>query len=150
MQTIPIHLAPPDRDIVPHSYVIHLHSQLCRCGSLHEHSELYAKTHLRRTDGDHWGRKYVTNLRPIHKPEEVQYNLPIETIKLDVKRIPFCHECYGPATLTHLPPPPAQDTRKPHETLSTSTLLRNSPLHQDLEPKKTKPSKKQTFTLDDI
>lgn len=101
----PIYLAPADRDFVPHRYVLHVHSQHCRCGALHEHSELYAKTHMRST----MGHKYISNLRPVHRPEEIAYNLPIDIVHIPPKRILICSECVSSTSLSHLPSPPAQD-----------------------------------------
>lgn len=142
---IPIHLAPAHRDVIPSRYILHVHTQICRCGALHEHSEFYAKTHLRST----MGQKYITNLRPIHHPEEIAYNLPIDVVKLEPKRIMFCSECISGATLSHLPLPPALDTRRPGEELRASGLA-SKPTWMDKKPKPATTKPQSKFTVDDL
>jgi hypothetical protein len=132
-QPTPIHLAPAHRDIPPHRYVLHIHVQHCRCGALHEHSELYAKTHLRSRQG----HTYFSNLRPITRPEEIAFNLPIDVVKLEPKRILFCSECISSASLAHLPPPPAPEPQ---------TIIGGG--KPDEKPKTKRDSK--PFTIDDL
>lgn len=88
---LPITSAPAADKVLPHAYVIWKKSQRClTCQALHEWSELYAKTNLR----SNWGKKYVTNLRPIRDRLDVQYNLPIEIIVWEPATILFCHICH--------------------------------------------------------
>lgn len=129
-QSLPLYLAPAETGPIPHTYVLHRHSQLCRnCATLHEWSAVYAKTHLRSRTGM---GKYITNLRPVEKPE---YNLPIEILIAAPGSIPFCLECVNAPDsnpLGHLPPPPkpersacfavAQDTEQAVKQPSRSAL----------------------------
>lgn len=142
---IPIYLARPDQGEAPHTYVIHKYAQHCKCGSLHEYTKLYAKTHFKAR----MGHKYVTNLRPVQTPEAVLYNLPIEIITMPIERLPFCHECLSSQTLSHLPPPPATDTRSPALDLMNTDLVRNSPSPQEAA-KKPAPKAKKAFSIDDL
>lgn len=105
----PIHLAPASTAPAPTSYIVIRQSQQCRgCGNLHQFTEIYAKTNLRPQMGL---GKYVTNLRPIHSIHDVTWNLPIELHERPIHEIPFCHECYKTANLSHLPSPPAPEPR---------------------------------------
>jgi len=100
---LPKVLADPHKDILPHRYVVHVRRQICtHCQSMHEYSELYAKTHMR----SQWGHKYVTNLRPLDQPK---YDLPIEVVNLEIQKVPLCHECVSQTMLSHLPTPPVPD-----------------------------------------
>lgn len=101
-KVLPLYLA-PQGGLVPHAYRVYKHSQICRCGAIHEWSETVSKTMLRSTLGV---GKYVTNGRPIHAPEDIQYNLPIELVVMEPKKVLFCHECFATASLAHLPRPP--------------------------------------------
>ena len=83
MTQTPILMSRPDHDVAPHSYVIHKHSQMCRCGALHEWSAVYAKTHFKAR----MGHKYVTNLRPVRDPSEIAYQLPIEQIQMPIEKL---------------------------------------------------------------
>ncbi len=104
---LPITLAPAHADVAPHTYVLHRRSQHCsNCGTLHEYSQCYAKTHLRSRTG---AGKYVTNLRPLDSP---QFNLPIEVMTAPAERVPFCCECFTAISLAHLPLPPQNDTQR--------------------------------------
>lgn len=101
MSALPIYLADPHAQVLPHAYVCMTHSQRClNCALTHKWSTLYAKTHMRSTLG---AGKYITNLRPLTRPE---YNLPIETIQATETTTPFCHQCAATVTLSHLPPLP--------------------------------------------
>lgn len=140
----PITLSDPTKDVVPHAYTIVKQSQHCKgCGTLHEWSELYAKTHLRSQLN---AGKYVTNLRPIRDPREIQYNLPIEVVIRPMQVVPFCHECYQNTSLSHLLPPPI-----------AAPSPRTGPSWAGVgpaKPEKPKPPTavrtKPTFTIDDL
>lgn len=96
----PITLSDPHKGVLPHAYVILIRSQRCLCcHSVHRWSETYAKTHLKAQMGM---GKYVTNLRPLDRP---QYNLPIHRIVKEQVTVPFCHACNEPS-LVGLPPLP--------------------------------------------
>lgn len=130
MTPTPIFLA-PQQGLTPHAYTIHRHSQLCRCGALHEWSEVYSKTHLR----SQLGHRYVTNLRPVRTPDEIMYNLPIEVIVREPTKVLFCHECFATASLSHLPKPPVPEPQRPKAVAPAP-------------PRKT--AKRGPFTIDDL
>lgn len=136
---LPICLA-PQADVPPHSYVLVKHLQVClHCQSQHEWSEPYSKTFLR----SRWERKYVTNLRPIRSPADVQYNLPIGVICREPTRVPFCHECFASVTLSHLPSPP-----KPEDK---STIIgTSSPAEGGTVTRSVTRSAKPKPTIDDL
>lgn len=137
---IPIYAAPPHADILPHSYVVRLLAQHCQnCGTIHEFSELYAKTHMKAAFGTITG-KTVTNLRRLG-PEGPQYNLPIELLHTGVERLAFCHECHSTATLEHLPPVPHPKSQ---------TVVGSSPDSPEPGPKAQRESKKPVKSLADI
>lgn len=98
----------------PRAYTILRTAQLCRnCSSLHETSQLMLRCELPARYG--MGAS-VTQMKAL--TGDPQFNLPIETRTLETRSIPFCHTCQGWSSMTngatcvsHLPPPPADDTR---------------------------------------
>src|SRR4029077_18155640 len=64
-------MADPYGDLLPHAYVVHKQSQLCRCGHLHQWTQMMTETHIKSTlvKG-----KYSTIHRRV---EDIKYNLPI-------------------------------------------------------------------------
>lgn len=139
----PITLSDPTKDVIPHAYTIVKQSQHCKgCGTLHEWSELYAKSHLRSQLN---AGKYVTNLRPIRDPREIQYNLPIEVAIRDMQIIPFCHECFKGVTLSHLLPPPlaAKEPRVGPSWTGVGPATTT-------KPKAPPATRTKTFTIDDL
>lgn len=158
MTPLPIYAASPAKELAPHTYVIHKFSQLCRCGSLHEFSKLYGKTHLK----SRMGQKYITNLRPVHTPNDIAYNLPIEIVTMPLEHLLFCHECVSATTLSHLPSPPAPTKEDIASKLTAMGLVRhptprtkyvdkhgNVRLEDAEQPKKVK-DKSPKWTVDDL
>jgi hypothetical protein len=119
MTDTPIYLAPVDKEFVPHKYILYIHSQSCNsCGSTHKHSEVYGETHIKAQSGG----KYITNRRPVSAMTQVKYNLPITVIPHQTT-VPFCHICFRPAMLSHLPNVP-----KPEPVLTTINYISNHPI----------------------
>src|SRR4029077_10148869 len=115
-------MADPYEGIMPHAYVVYKQSQLCRCGHLHQWSQMMAESHLKATLGQ---GKYITNHRRVN---EVKYNLPItKVIEAQTQHIMVCHECYQTASLAHLPSPPKPQDATAAQTLRTSPLMQNQP-----------------------
>jgi hypothetical protein len=148
---LPLLMAHPHRDVMPHAYVVMHHTTHCQhCGAIHSHAALYAKTHLR---SQHGLGKYVTNLRALYA-DAPQYNLPIEHTLAKPDFIAFCQDCYAGMSLAHLPPPPQTE---PHarDALLATDLVRNSPQHPDIDraakPRATKSrAHKPVVTTDDL
>ena len=119
----------------PVAYVVLRTTQHCtHCSTLHESCQLMLRCELpSRT-----GLSKVVQMKALSGTPE--WNLPIEHRALELKRIPFCHECFQDAsiTLARLPLPPSQDDRllgshKPEVTEGdgTSRALRKSPKSAD-------------------
>jgi len=131
----------------PHSYVIHRHTNRCAaCNHFEQWSAVYAKTHLRSTSG----KSYVTNLRPV---TQIEWNVPIEVIHAKSTTTPLCFACADSYPIARHPKPPLPDSQ-PARDLENTDLVRNSPLHPDINsptPRKTKTVSK-TFDqlLDDV
>lgn len=128
---LPIHLASPAKDFPPHSYVIRKYSQLCRCGTLHEFCEIFAKTHIKPRLGAAMGKSYITNLRPVKGPEEMLYNLPVSVeIMAQHPSVPtrllVCYECIAQDSLSHLPPAPAITEPVTAPELRATPFVKNS------------------------
>lgn len=137
----PICLA-PQGDVAPHSYVIQLEATRCtNCNMRKTHCHVYAKTHLRSRTG----AKYVTNLRPVRGPKEIQWNVPIEPDIRPDTIIPFCEECFDRVELTHLPTPPAQTQTilNSHTDDTKAAKGGGAKAARDAKPKKTP-------TIDDL
>lgn len=140
---LPIVMTDPHRDVLPHSYVVRKLAQHCKnCGSLHEYSELYSKTHLR----SQWGHKYVTNLRRLHTPPE--YNLRVEILETATEEVAFCHECFATVSLRHLPPIPMPEGPDLRTQLLATKLVQNSPVEP--KPAPAKRSQRIPPTLNDV
>ena len=93
----PLVLARPT-DILPHSYVVHTHSQKCSaCNSLHEWSELYAWNRLRPRLGQ---GKSIDNLI---KVDAFMYNVPILHHRTALRAVPCCFECLDTISLEQFP-----------------------------------------------
>jgi hypothetical protein len=142
---IPITLADPHRDAIPHSYVVWHKPQVCRnCGLTHFSHEVFAKTHLR---SQLHASKYVTNLRPCAAP---QYNLPVEVLQAPATPIPFCAACAATVDLTTFPAAPTPATHNIAADLRATDLVRNSPQHPDIEPVAKPKRARPAVTTDDL
>jgi len=144
-------------EAAPHAYIIHKKRQLCTtCSSLHEWSEIYAKTSLR----SNWGHKSVTNLRPIRSRNDVLYNLPIEVITFEPQTVLFCHVCHDTESdhggiLRHLPPPPAKPLTSPPSWVGqghgeTPTELGRKAALGGARPPGLRPKDTKAATIDDL
>jgi hypothetical protein len=147
-------MADPNEGLLPHAYVVYKQSQLCRCGHLHQWTQMMAETHIRST----LGHKYITNHR-VCRVEDIKYNLPVKCIEAQTEKVLFCHECHATASLAHLPPPPKPQDSTVAQTLRASPLMQNQPprtrhwkdgteRYEDVS--KATPKAKPKTTLDDL
>ena len=97
----------------PDAYVVLRTTLHCaHCSTLHESCQILLRCELpSRT-----GLAKVIQMKALQG--EPEWNLPIERRALEIKRIPFCHECWDatrPTTdhpaIARLPLPPSQDDR---------------------------------------
>lgn len=104
MNSTPVFLSDPHKDVAPRSYVLQVDSFRCsNCNTTGSSCEVFARTWFK----GQWGKPY-SNLRPM-KNEAPKYNLPVEVIHRQVDIIPFCHHCPNPSTITSkLPYPPVE------------------------------------------
>lgn len=92
---IPITHANPQRD-VPHHYRLFERTNVCaHCGAEYSYSEVFAAMPYRSG----------FSLAPCNSAGDVAFNLPVKVEKTPFKTIPFCHQCWKPGMLNHLPRP---------------------------------------------
>lgn len=93
----------------PVAYVVLRSAQICRhCQTMHETSQVMLRCEM--TSRHAMGSKVIQMKALQNAPE---WKLPIEYRIAETKSIPFCHECFQDAhtAVSHLPVPPAADTR---------------------------------------
>jgi hypothetical protein len=131
----------PIEGLTPDAYIVYKQTQLCRCGHLHQWTQMMAENRIRSTLAP---SKYST----IHRTcriEDVKYNLPIRMIEAAVEKVLFCHECYTTATLSHLPPPPPPP-EAPRPASVAPSWVGKGPTAKPTKPTKKKPE----TTIDDL
>jgi hypothetical protein len=138
----PICLA-PQGDVAPHSYVIQLEATRCtNCNKRKTHCHVYSKTHLK----SRMGGKFVTNLRPVRGPKDIQWNVPIEPAIVPDVIIPFCEDCFDRVELNHLPSPPVVQSATILNSHTDDTKAAKGGARKDARDAKPK----KTPTIDDL
>jgi len=95
MQTpLPPKTLVPARSLDVHFYTLYHRKQHClKCGAVHEHSDILARYPIPSGYGG----------APCKFSKDVEFNLKVQVVQMDDGTIPFCHECYEPNMLHHLP-----------------------------------------------
>jgi hypothetical protein len=128
-------------------------TQFCQgCKTKHLHSELYAGT-LARGGGMVWSA--------ITKPSDFRYNLNIEVLQHQTTVTLFCHECFNPNVLNHLPRQTADEQRQAASWIGSGQGVKAGPHIPGSRPahsgertiiKTVKPATKsqKIYTIDDL
>src|SRR5262245_25725570 len=119
------------KQVLPSFYKLFYHRIICKhCGITHSHSDVYAAVAIRA------GFTYV----PLKTLSDLEYNLPVKVETLEATSTPFCHMCWHPGMLNHLPKP-IQPAPVPPTWVAAGV---------DKPKKAPKPIGPKTYTIDDL
>lgn len=108
------------------------------CGTTHSYDQIVAMVQVA---GGYNGV-------PVKSMGDVEYNLPIKVETVDLETTPWCHLCFHPDLLKHLPK--ADPTKQRPQAPSWAGTGLSKPKPQP-KPKPAKDSSKpKTYTIDDL
>ncbi len=130
------------KSIVPTFYkMFYFRTKCTYCGIIHSHDEVFAAMQL--VSG--------VSMVPLKNMADIHYNLPVKVETIN-KTSPFCHMCWNPEMLKHLPMADAAKQRPITPSWAGTGVNPNSAAAKAHKTKPdTKPKKKvYTGTIDDL